>query len=202
MPVAFAHCWFQLATAADCTRVVAVTGASKVAFEYCHGNLNGHTYTHNGATPDSQIHTLIGNDCVAYGGLLNQAGYFGDGLQVAGTVTASTNVEATTIVSAGTFVQAGVSAGIVATNPGVQGDNPLTREINEVSTVGAPNDAVTAPAAVAGRRITIINNGANTLEIWPAVGDNLGAGLNTAVTLAAGTNVTYVAYNDTNWEAI
>jgi hypothetical protein len=49
-------------------------------------------------------------------------------------------------------------------------------------------------------RITIINNGAQTLRIYPASGDNLGAGVNTATTLAAGSNVSYVAYDATNWE--
>ena len=103
-------------------------------------------------------------------------------------------------VVATTFVQAGVSAGVTATNPGVQGDNPITTQITEVSVVANTNDAVTAPAAVAGREFTVINNGMQTLEIWPASGDNLGSGVDTAVTLAAGSNVTYVAYDATNWE--
>jgi len=94
------------------------------------------------------------------------------------------------------------TAGITAVNPGAQGDGPLVSDINEVSVVANANDAVTAPAAVAGLQFTVINNGANTLEIWPAAGDNLGAGVNTAVTLAAATNVTYAAYNATNWEIV
>jgi len=102
----------------------------------------------------------------------------------------------------GTFLQGGVTAGVTATNPGVQGDNPITKQITEVSTVGAGSDAVTAPAAVAGREFTVINNGANTLEIWPASGDNLGAGVDTAVTLASGNQITYAAYNTTNWEQL
>ncbi len=93
-----------------------------------------------------------------------------------------------------------VTTGIVAVNPGVQGDGLLTSAVNVVATVANANDAVTAPAAAAGREITIINNGANTLEIWPTLTDDLGAGINTAVTLAAGSNVTYVAYDTVNWE--
>ncbi len=95
-----------------------------------------------------------------------------------------------------------VTTGIVAVNPGNQGDGPLTSRVNEVATVGVANDAVTMPAALPGLLITVINNGANILEIWPAAGDNLGAGVNVAVTLAAGTNVTYQAVDTTNWEAV
>jgi len=93
-----------------------------------------------------------------------------------------------------------VTAGITAVNPGGQGDGALVANINEVSTVGTADDAVTLPSAAAGLEIRIINNGVNQLEIWPASGDNAGAGANNAVTLAAGSNVTYVAYDSTNWE--
>ncbi len=110
------------------------------------------------------------------------------------------DVDATGSYTGGTFLQSGVSAGITATSPGIQGDNPITKQITEVSVCAIASDAVTAPTAVAGREFTVINNGAQTLEIWPASGDNLGAGVNTAVNLAAGSNVTYMAYNTTNWE--
>jgi hypothetical protein len=99
------------------------------------------------------------------------------------------------------FVANSVTAGITATNPGGQGDNVLTKEINEVSTVGTADDAVTLPAAAAGRRVRIINNGANQLEIWPNTDDDAGAGANTAITLAAGSNLTLIAYNAVNWES-
>ena len=89
--------------------------------------------------------------------------------------------------------------GITATNPGGQGDSPLTADINEVSTVGAGDDAVTLPGAIAGRAVTIINTSGNQLEVWPASGDDAGAGANTAVTIAAGANATYVAFNTTTW---
>jgi hypothetical protein len=98
------------------------------------------------------------------------------------------------------YVRRHVHAGLTAANPGNQGDAALTTDINEVSTVSVANNGVTLPSAVAGIEIFIINNGANTLEIWPASGDNLGAGLNTATTLASGSNVTFVAYDATNWE--
>lgn len=94
------------------------------------------------------------------------------------------------------------TAGITASVTQTQGQGALTSEINEVATVANTNDTVTLPSAVAGYKITVINNGANTLQIFPASGDNLGAGLNTATTLAAGSNVVYVAYDATNWESV
>jgi len=100
------------------------------------------------------------------------------------------------------LIQRDVNAGLTASTTQTQGQGPLTAEINEVATVANTNDTVTMPAAVAGLKIVIINNGANTLKIFPASGDNLGAGADTAVTLAAATNVTYAAYNATNWESV
>lgn len=115
-----------------------------------------------------------------------------DGANIALTVDGQIQINGLSIKS--------TTAGITATNPGIQGDSPLTTDINEVSIVGAGSDAVTLPTAQAGLEIFIINNGANVLEIWPASGDDLGAGVDTATTLAAGSNVTFVSYNDTNWE--
>ena len=55
---------------------------------------------------------------------------------------------------------------------------------------------------IAGKVCEIINNGANTLQIFPASGDNAGGGVDTGVTLAAGSNVRYITYNATNWVII
>lgn len=57
------------------------------------------------------------------------------------------------------------------------------------------------PKRVNRRQVTIVNNGAQAADVFPASGDNLGAGANTAASLAAGANITYVAYNATNWFA-
>jgi hypothetical protein len=100
------------------------------------------------------------------------------------------------------FEQNGTTATITAANPGVQGDVPLTTTYNVVTTCAHANDAVTMPPALAGRRVTIWNKGAQTLEIWPASGDDCGSGVDTAVTLAASSHVTYVARDATNWEGL
>jgi len=77
----------------------------------------------------------------------------------------------------------------------------LTAEINEVSTCANASDAVKLPTAVAGLKVVVINNGAAAMGIFPATGDNLGAGVNTVMTtdLATTDLITFIAYDATNW---
>jgi hypothetical protein len=94
------------------------------------------------------------------------------------------------------------NAGLTASTTQTQADGlALTATVNEVSTVATTNDTVVLPAAAAGRIIYIFNNGANTLQIFPAASDAIDQGTaDVAVTLAAGSKVTYVAYNTVYWE--
>lgn len=120
-----------------------------------------------------------------------------------GAENTSFSVSAESVILANdVLIRRDVNAGIVASTTQTQGNGALTAEVNEVATVANVNDTVTLPTAVAGLKIVIINNGANTLRIFPASGDNLGAGADTATTLAAGSNVVYQSYNATNWESI
>lgn len=93
-------------------------------------------------------------------------------------------------------IQAGITAGTTQS----QGQVPLTKDINEVSVCANVNDVVTLPAAIAGLSIVIFNNGAQTLQVFPASGDNLGAGVDTSITLIAGKNARFISYDATNWE--
>ena len=95
-----------------------------------------------------------------------------------------------------------VTASITANTNSSQGDTPLTSAINEISVCANAGDAVTLPGAAAGLQVRVFNNGAQAADVFPAAGDNLGAGANTAVSLAAGSNVTYVAFDTTNWETV
>lgn len=94
---------------------------------------------------------------------------------------------------------ADVTAGITASTTQTQGQGALTAQNNQVSTVANDNDTVTLRPAIPGRVQIIINDGANALQIFPASGDNLGEGVDTAETIESGTIVQYIAYNDTNW---
>lgn len=90
-------------------------------------------------------------------------------------------------------------AGITASVTQTQGQQPLTYEINEVATVANANDTVTLITVRAGLVQTVINNGANTLQIFPASGDNLGAGVNASTTLEPNESSTFAGYDATNW---
>ena len=94
-----------------------------------------------------------------------------------------------------------VAAGLTASTTQAQGQGPLTCEINEVSTCANANDVRTLPTAVAGYRVVVINNGAQTLQVFPASGDNLGAGVNTSTTIIAGARKEFISYDATNWVA-
>lgn len=94
------------------------------------------------------------------------------------------------------------SGAVTASTTQSQGQGAITAEIVNVSTCANANDTVTLPTAKAGIRCYIFNNGAQTLQIFPASGDNLGAGVDTAKTLAAGKQALFVAYDDTNWQPV
>ena len=114
-------------------------------------------------------------------------------------------VQAQTWVGNGGVLQLSqCTAGITADTGSSQGDGPLTSSFNEISVCANAGDAVTMPAAVVNQSyiVTIINNGANACDVFPASSDNLGAGADTAVSLAAGANITYRNYDATNWVAL
>lgn len=93
------------------------------------------------------------------------------------------------------------NTGITAFAGGGQGSAvELTAAFNEVSTVATTADSVKLPSAAAGYKVTVINNGANSANVFPNTSDDIdGTGVDTAVALAAGANATYYAYDSTNW---
>lgn len=103
----------------------------------------------------------------------------------------------------GTYEKGGATDGIIASVVQTQaGATALTNRINEVATVASTNDAVVLPAAVGGRSVIVINNGANTLQVFPASGDAINGGaVDASTTIASGNNINFVAYNNTTWEA-
>jgi hypothetical protein len=95
-------------------------------------------------------------------------------------------------------LDAGLTAGTTQTQAG---GLALTAAWNEVSTVANAKDTVVLPTAVAGKSVTVINNGANLMQIFPAVSDDLGTGVDTADYIAVGEIVEFVAYDTTTWVA-
>ena len=62
----------------------------------------------------------------------------------------------------------------------------LLSSYNEVATVATTGDSLTAFTVKAGDRLVIVNNGANNLQLFPAVGEDIGAGVDTAIVITAG----------------
>jgi hypothetical protein len=120
-------------------------------------------------------------------------------IPVGGVSSLEITEDTTITISSHGWIDRHVVAGITASTTQSQGQQVLTGEVNEVSTCANANDVVTLPAAVAGRQIRIINNGAQTLQIFPNTDDDLGAGANNSTTLAATKVKTFQAYDTTNW---
>lgn len=78
----------------------------------------------------------------------------------------------------------------------------LNSAVNEISVCATSGDSVKLPSALIGSKITIINNGAAPCDVFPATDDNLGAGVDTAISLANGSSVIYQAFDVTNWETV
>ena len=166
------------------------------------------------------INTLYLGSTAAFGAILNRAtatatapgaSFFNDFDTGVGRAAADQlsliagGVEALRLTENGGVLQTHqTTAGITAHVGSSQGDGPLTSSINEISVCANANDAVTLPAAVVNQSyiVTIINNGAQVCDVFPASGDDCGGGADTAVALAAGANITYRNYNATTWVAI
>lgn len=103
---------------------------------------------------------------------------------------------------AGTFRHASVSAAVSASSTQTQGQQPLVSEFNLITVCDTANNTVTAPAAFLGKPLEVKNAGAETLQIFPASGDDLGAGVNTAVTLASGVFAKWRSLDATTWERL
>lgn len=93
------------------------------------------------------------------------------------------------------------TAGILAASTQTQAAATLLGSaINEVATVGTAGDGVKLPIAEAGLDITVINNGANDVDIYPNTSDQINAlSVDAAFTLSAGSRVIFKTYNATNW---
>lgn len=94
-----------------------------------------------------------------------------------------------------------VTSGITAHAGGGQGSAvQLTSELNVVTVVASAGDSVKLPAAEVGKTITIVNvDAGEACDVFPYSGDDIGAGANTAISLAAGAKRTYHCYDTVNW---
>lgn len=157
---------------------------------------------YNSGTPASPVWTSL----AAIGATLPSLNLTGD-LTTAGNVYANTGIiQGNYIVSLTNHVYA-TAIGLTATGTSQGGALALTKDINVVSTVGAGSPApgvslpVTPPSTTSGGlRITIINAGANPLNVYPASGAQINSlGTNIAYSLASGARLDFLSVSSTQW---
>lgn len=116
----------------------------------------------------------------------------GSGLLVFGTSPSLT----TPALAGETFsTSATVTAG---TNS--QGQGALTSDYNVVTTAASNPSGVTLPTATTGRRVIVVNKGANPVSVYPATGGTIDAlALNAAITLPVNGVMEFNASSTTQW---
>lgn len=116
----------------------------------------------------------------------------GSGALVFGTTPTLT----TPALSGETFsTSAAVTAGTNA-----QGQGALTSDLNIITTASNNPSGVTLPTATTGRRVYVVNRGANPLAIFPATGGTIdGLAANASIALAVNGVMEFNASSATQW---
>jgi hypothetical protein len=110
---------------------------------------------------------------------------------IAGTKTFSSPILATPAVGLTAFATGGQASATA-----------LTASYNEVSTCATAGDSVKLPTAVAGYAITVKNNGAAALDIFPNTSDSIdGLAADLAVRIQPNSTATFRSNNATVWES-
>lgn len=120
-------------------------------------------------------------------------------------------------VTAGVWTLDGPGAGAVGNFPTVTAQDQMTAHagggqgaataittmIARFTTVATAADSSVLPAAKAGLQITVSNAGANSMNVFPAVGDQINAlGVNAAFALASGKTATFTAAANGQWHSL
>lgn len=93
-----------------------------------------------------------------------------------------------------------VTTGITASVTQTQGQGALSSTVNYIETCANANDTVTLPSATKGAVIYVANDGAQTLQIFPASGDAIDTGATDASrTLAASGRCQFIAVSAALW---
>ena len=122
-----------------------------------------------------------------------------------------------TCVTAGAWYTDGLNTGFIGGFPtqsyqntitahsggGQPSGTPITAVINRVTVVAVANDSVTLPVAAGGIQIQITNAASNSLNIFPASGDQINTlGVNAAFALVGGKSVSIFATVTGQWHTI
>jgi hypothetical protein len=119
---------------------------------------------------------------------------------VAGSgITLTSNAVTDTITITNTNSLVSVSPAEIAAGTDQSTATVLTSIINNLTTVDALT-GVKLPTAIAGTRLLVFNNGANTALVYPDTGADInGLGVNAAFSLDVGAKLEFVAITTTQW---
>jgi hypothetical protein len=106
------------------------------------------------------------------------------------------------IASTGRVAFKSIGTGISAAGSDQAGATALTKTQNEVTTVGA-SQGVRLPSAEGGEWILVANQGANTLNVYPASGHSINAlATNAALSIPTDTRRLFFAATSTKWYSL
>lgn len=92
--------------------------------------------------------------------------------------------------------------GISASTTQTQGEKPVKSSLVRVTVVANANDVITLRAPELGMDQIIMNRGANTLQIFPASGHDLGQGTDNPMLVATGGTAIFVGISSTIWHLV
>jgi hypothetical protein len=91
-------------------------------------------------------------------------------------------------------------AATVTAGTNAQGQGALTKDFNVITTASSNPSGATLPTATAGRKIIVVNKGANPVNIYPASGGSIDAlSANAAISLPVGCWIEFDASSTTQW---
>jgi len=93
------------------------------------------------------------------------------------------------------------NVGLTADPSSIQGGGVILCSYNVYSTVATIGDAATLPATFRlGTKVWVKNDAANSMDVFPALGDDAGAGVDAAVAVAGGATALFIAtVADSTW---
>ena len=92
------------------------------------------------------------------------------------------------------------TAAAVTAGTNAQGQGALTSDYNVITTAAANPSGVTLPTATTGRRVIVVNKGANPINVYPATGGTIDAlAVNTSIQIAVGGVMIFNASSTTQW---
>lgn len=158
------------------------------------GTIDGTTI--GGTTPAAGSFTSL----TGMGWTLSQTGSFIATLASTKTLPAITFASTSALtVTLGQLVLSGAHTITASTTQTQAGGTVIARCFNVVTTANT-SDAITLPAAGVGSVVFILNNAANTIQVFPASGDAIGAGsADAATTQTTKTGKLYIAGDSTTW---